>query len=116
MKIGEGEEITPSEQKNILKPKILEMKIIVDEDYYLIDHIWFKKWKDYVGFSYMLSNSGTNSPGIIDNSPLLTNSNSSDEEMELRQNLMENFEYDIISQEIWNHLVKWFAFFDLLNF
>ncbi|XP_065845344.1 ubiquitin carboxyl-terminal hydrolase 15-like [Oscarella lobularis] len=79
------------------------------DTWYIVDSRWFKQWKRYVGWdTWDQSSKGNESamPGPIDNSNLLTESGS------LKQHLTETFDFVLLSEIAWKHLVSWFGVVD----
>ncbi|XP_065845579.1 ubiquitin carboxyl-terminal hydrolase 15-like isoform X2 [Oscarella lobularis] len=79
------------------------------DTWYIVDSRWFKQWKRYVGWdAWDQSSKGNESamPGPIDNSNLLTESGS------LKQHLTETFDFVLLSEIAWKHLVSWFGVVD----
>lgn len=101
----------PPELSQKEKEKEIMMALLKEHDmvgykpgklYYIMDKQWLRSWKAYVGYDAFFPSNGQR-PGEIDNSPIL------DDEGKVRRGYTENFEYVVLSPEVWNQFVEWFV-------
>lgn len=85
------------------------------------DHLcrWFTGWKKYAGFGaypydevlpepHLLISNAAERPGPIDNSNIVANgSNCDGEDLQLLDNLEEQRDYVVVSQDVWEKLIEW---------
>jgi len=104
---------TKEEQKEIVndiveranKPKFLKE----NHTYYLVAAPWLKVWKKYIDYqsgsktSSRVSAIDAEEPGTINNSALL------DEDGELKKTVYENDDFEVLNEELWNTIVKWYG-------
>ena len=94
---------------------------------YLISSKWWQNWRDYVNFNnYSFKNDSSNSLSLPDNSDKIINTNDSqqyprpgpilnndlllnNQSINLRPNLIENFDYVAVPSAIWKHLYSWYS-------
>ncbi|CAM0957127.1 unnamed protein product [Alopecurus aequalis] len=80
---------------------------------YLVSQSWWTNWQSYVGLlSYGENDTDiplhpTSRPGEIDNSKLVSEENSG-EEQELQRTLREGEDYTLVPQEVWRKLYDWY--------
>lgn len=87
---------------------------------------WFTGWKKYAGFGtypydevlpepHLLISDIADRPGPIDNSNIVaTGSNSEGEDLQLLDNLEEERDYVVVSQDVWEKLFEWLVYFTCL--
>uniref|UniRef100_T1IWA2 Ubiquitin carboxyl-terminal hydrolase n=1 Tax=Strigamia maritima TaxID=126957 RepID=T1IWA2_STRMM len=79
--------------------------------WYLIDNRWIKQWKKYVGADFwdrnIVGEQGIH-PGPIDNNPLFKDA-CSEEVVEIRDHLIDELDYVLLPDEVWNLLVSWYG-------
>lgn len=78
-----------------------EVELNPDKLYYIISMKWFSQWKDFVN--------GGSRPGAIDNSDIISDETIKSNSPQLKMNLQENIDYNILSSEEWHKLHKWCA-------
>lgn len=94
----------------LLKPDALNDKK------YLISAKWWQQWCDYVNFTVESSSSDSDAdhnslqifyskPGQIINLPLLKLPS-----LKLKHNLVEHFDYQVVSADSWKYLSNWYGF------
>ncbi|KAL8154631.1 ubiquitin carboxyl-terminal hydrolase 9-like [Apium graveolens] len=88
--------------------------------FFLISNRWFTGWKKYTGFGaypydevlpepHLLISDTADRPGPIDNSNIVaTGSNSEGEDLQLLDNLEEERDYVVVSQDVWKKLFEWY--------
>lgn len=89
----------------------------LDEVWCLIDAKWFKWWKEWTSFEAKsqdtgepIATSNTSRPGPIDNSHLLEEGRP-----DLRKNLIQNEDYEIIHETVWDTLCDWYEGFPAIR-
>eukprot|EP00794_Sanderia_malayensis_P007084 gene7084-7884_t len=94
------------EQVRIIK-SCIEVPLERGQTWYLIDARWFKQWKRYVGFVMKYPDSGQESenPGPIDNSNIIKSGKTDT----LKDNLMEEVDYVLLPEPVWNDLYSWYG-------
>ncbi|KAJ6832182.1 ubiquitin carboxyl-terminal hydrolase 9-like [Iris pallida] len=114
---------TPEEEKET----VLELTRAADSNlkdgdlFFLVSARWWRDWQDYVGLddtnrdftSLRHSNDGLPHvpcrPGKIDNTSLVSYKTSGDgNDLDLRRNLQEGEDYNLIPQEVWKKLHEWY--------
>ncbi|KAM4581904.1 uncharacterized protein V3H82_006025 isoform 2-T2 [Fundulus diaphanus] len=88
--------------------RLLKATLRKGDEWYLIDHQWFKRWKKYVGFDcWDMSTAGDHSvyPGPIDNSGLFSDQVT----QALKEHLIDELDYVLVPTEAWNKLVSWYG-------
>ena len=106
---GNSEPLTPEQEKEIYSDLRSKDDMKKGDTYYLISAIWWEKWREYIGWN-QTSKEGTSRPGPIDNNDLL------DENGLLIKEMQEHNNYLIISEALWQNLIKWYFFFLILGF
>ncbi|XP_043245405.1 ubiquitin carboxyl-terminal hydrolase 15-like [Amphibalanus amphitrite] len=95
------------EQKNTIF-KLCQLPLKTGETWYLIDPVWFKQWKRYVGYDdrdSALVGQPSSFPGPIDNSPLLKDDGSG----EIREQMLDSVDYELLPEEAWTRLQQWYT-------
>ncbi|KAL9656475.1 hypothetical protein ABK040_005239 [Willaertia magna] len=72
-----------------------------DEVWYVIDAKWFRSFQDY--------GETDESPGPIDNNPILQERDINDQSIRLKDSIQEREDYELIPSEVWKKLFKWFS-------
>eukprot|EP01156_Anaeramoeba_ignava_P006014 Anaeramoba_ignava/a347512_181.p1 GENE.a347512_181~~a347512_181.p1 ORF type:complete len:814 (-),score=231.02 a347512_181:166-2607(-) len=92
---------TPQEELSLVVEAEKETEqLIVGETWYLLDYKWWIKWQKYV--KYHTDETDDNpQPDAIDNSSLLT-----EDLQELKPELVENQDYTLVSEKVWEVLVS----------
>jgi hypothetical protein len=86
-------------------------KLVANETWYLISYKWYKLWKEHVGFDSEDDKTTTSSQTQvepIDNSDLV-NAGAS-ELPRLKLGLLEDSDYALVPEQVWNMLHTWYAF------
>jgi len=86
-----------------------EMSLRPGDTWFLIDTKWFKQWKLYVGldqWEQSMVGDPSACPGPIDNSPLLEVNN------KLKEHLVEDSNFTLLPESLWNKLVEWYGMQD----
>ncbi|KAK8585998.1 hypothetical protein V6N13_130524 [Hibiscus sabdariffa] len=120
---------TPEEEKKIITDLKNESERNLKEGnlYFVISSSWFQRWERYVGIDVdenLIGNQSSDSrhingassamaerPGPIDNTDIVENGNNSDSkenEMQLRRMLMEGQDYVLVPQGVWEKLHEWY--------
>ncbi|KAF5734371.1 Ubiquitin carboxyl-terminal hydrolase 10 [Tripterygium wilfordii] len=116
---------TPEEELNIVKELTNQAESHLKEGdlYYVVSKRWFSSWRRYVGLNddadYGQSSDSHSMdvvpskigdrPGPINNSDVVqSGSDSEGDEPELRRTLMEELDYVLVPQEVWEKLVEWY--------
>ncbi|XP_062025492.1 ubiquitin carboxyl-terminal hydrolase 9-like [Rosa rugosa] len=115
---------TPEEEKRIIDELTRQSEANVKEGnlFYVISNRWFSSWKMYVEqgtgendkwdseSQHMdLLSSKINRPGPIDNSDIVEKeSEGGGGDLQLRRMLMEELDYVLVSQEVWEKLFDWY--------
>ncbi|KAK1351937.1 hypothetical protein POM88_053818 [Heracleum sosnowskyi] len=88
--------------------------------FFLVSNRWFTEWKKYTGFGaypddevlpepHLIISDAADRPGPIDNSNIVsTGSNSEGEDLQLLDNLEEERDYVLVSQDVWEKLFEWY--------
>ncbi|KAK1400580.1 hypothetical protein POM88_000185 [Heracleum sosnowskyi] len=88
--------------------------------FFLVSNRWFTRWKKYTGFGaytddevlpepHLIISDAADRPGPIDNSNIVaTGSNSEGEDFQLLDNLEEERDYVVVSQDVWEKLFEWY--------
>jgi len=107
------QQLLPDEERRLIKDIINKDHMAVGDQYYLVSGKWFGIWKDYVNYSGRaqdmegsLSSSmelGSARPDEIDNSSLL------DAKQELKQDLVEGDDYELLPEAAWTLLHSWYV-------
>jgi len=95
--------LEPSEERRLVKSVEVTKKMKKGDTYYVIESVWFKKWKDYVNYNEYLSADGSSRPGPIENGNLLDGTD------QLKKNVHERWEYEVICEDSWRLLFKWYG-------
>eukprot|EP01098_Paradermamoeba_levis_P010455 TRINITY_DN4390_c0_g1_i10.p1 TRINITY_DN4390_c0_g1~~TRINITY_DN4390_c0_g1_i10.p1 ORF type:complete len:370 (+),score=77.52 TRINITY_DN4390_c0_g1_i10:182-1291(+) len=95
--------LEPSEERRLVKSVELTKKMKKGDTYYVVESVWFKKWKDYVNYNEYTTNDGSLRPGQIENGTLLDESN------QLKKTVHERWEYEVICEDSWKLLFKWYG-------
>ncbi|MQM01060.1 hypothetical protein Taro_033808 [Colocasia esculenta] len=107
---------TPEEEKSIIQGLDREAgsNRKKGDSYYLVSSRWWNEWEDYVGLqeSPQISNDVSfhipRRPGRIDNSELLSSEmDEENNELLLREGLMEEIDFKLVPQEVWKKLDEW---------
>ncbi|KAJ0971167.1 hypothetical protein J5N97_019126 [Dioscorea zingiberensis] len=111
----------PEEEKEIVKELIRASEANLKEGdvFCLISSRWWREWKEYVRFDVNMGHSNfskkqkegllhTCRPGQIDNSELILNGMNNGDFLDLRGNLLEGEDYDLVPLEVWKKLVEWY--------
>ncbi|KAH7686774.1 ubiquitin carboxyl-terminal hydrolase 4/11/15 protein [Dioscorea alata] len=113
---------SPEEEKEIVKEliRVSEANLKEGDVFCLISSRWWREWKEYVGFDENVEHSNFAKkqkdvlhaplrPGEIDNSELILNGmNKEGDFLDLRGNLQEGEDYDLVPLEVWKKLVEWY--------
>ncbi|KAL1556425.1 ubiquitinyl hydrolase 1 [Salvia divinorum] len=116
---------TPEEERRIVEELTAKAEANLREgnSYYVISSRWFMAWKRYIGKiedDYPLANNSVghpsvapsstkDSPGPIDNSDLIVNEvKDKDEDLQLHRTLQEGHDYELVPEEVWERLLKWY--------
>ncbi|XP_037094865.1 ubiquitin carboxyl-terminal hydrolase 15-like [Pollicipes pollicipes] len=107
--MAEGGTALPSlqEQKNVIF-KLSQTPLKTGATWYLIDTVWFKQWKRYVGYEERdtaLMGQPSAFPGPIDNSPLMKEDDSGD----INDQMLDSVDYELLPEEAWNRLQQWYT-------
>ncbi|XP_058770669.1 ubiquitin carboxyl-terminal hydrolase 9-like [Vicia villosa] len=113
--------IPAEEEKRIVTELIKKSELNLKEGnlYYVISNRWFSRWQMYVGHSPgMLSTDQQSSdgrhadtvrPGPIDNSDIISNgSNCDGNDLDIYRTLLEDTDYVLVPQEVWERLLEWY--------
>lgn len=99
----------PTEEKDHIKKlesKASDDGMKVGQIWYVVSSRWWKQWKDYVAYDWYSSiDQNRPKPPPIDNSNLLEEG----DEDKIKKNCMENYDYVIVSEEIWFTLHSWYG-------
>ncbi|KAL1802822.1 hypothetical protein ACET3Z_031469 [Daucus carota] len=88
--------------------------------FFLISNRWFTEWKKYAGFGaypydevlpepHISISNAADRPGPIDNCNIVANgSNCEGEDLQLLDNLEEQRDYVVVSQDVWEKLFDWY--------
>ena len=83
---------------------------------YVVENKWFAQCLKYLGYEAMPSPSSaadkldpTQHPGPIDLSPLLDPERPEDRPDQIKKHLVEEMDYSLVPEELWNHLVEDFG-------
>ncbi|KAH0786150.1 Clan CA, family C19, ubiquitin hydrolase-like cysteine peptidase [Histomonas meleagridis] len=90
---------TAQEQKNIIKNLLSNQKYELGEKAYVLSLLWFRQWKDSVGFT---NNEPKGKCPPIDNTNILENGS-------IKKSLMEGFDFKVVSKEIWDKFYEWYG-------
>ncbi|XP_071439299.1 ubiquitin carboxyl-terminal hydrolase 15-like [Hetaerina americana] len=97
------DESTTEEKKKEITP-LLSKKMSKGQTWYLISLEWWCKFQNYFGF--VRDGDGVQPcvlPGHIDNSSLLNDNG------DLKENLVDKLDYELVPSEAWDLLVEWFG-------
>ncbi|XP_046407144.1 ubiquitin carboxyl-terminal hydrolase 15-like [Ischnura elegans] len=97
------DESTTEDKKKEITP-LLSKKMSKGQTWYLVSQEWWRKFQHYIGM--VNDEDGVRScvlPGNIDNSSLLN------ENGDLKPNLMDKYDYELVPSEAWDLLVEWFG-------
>lgn len=85
-------------------------KLDANDKWYLISFKWYKLWKEHVGFDSEDDKSTPSQTQVepIDNSDLL-NTGSDPTRPKLKSNLLEDSDYALVPEQVWNMLHSWYA-------
>lgn len=86
-------------------------KLSANDKWYLISFKWYKLWKEHVGFDVEDDKPVTTSlteVEPIDNTDLL-NAGVSDASPRLKANMMEDGDYTLVPEAVWNMLHSWYV-------
>lgn len=89
-----------SEQANVIKKLLRSEKLVPGEKAYVISVSWLTKWRKGVGFAENTRPGGMIPP--IDNNSLLVNGI-------LKKSLIESYDFEIFSRNIWSTYFKWYG-------
>lgn len=88
-------------------------KLVANDKWYLISFKWYKLWKEHVGFD---AEEDKNAPSSsltqvepVDNSDLL-NTGVSETSPRLKAGLLEDSDYALVPEGVWNMLLSWYVF------
>lgn len=87
-------------------------KVAANETWYLISFKWYKLWKEHVGFDSEDDKATTPSQTQvepIDNSDLV-NAGANDTRPRLKSGLLEDSDYALVPEQVWNMLHTWYAY------
>jgi hypothetical protein len=98
---------TPEEEKQIVKQ--LDQQANQDglkagDTFYVISARWLRQWKEYVSYDWSKSYE-SEKPGAIDNDSIIEPGEPGDDR--IRRNCMENYDFIVVSREIWFTLQSW---------
>ncbi|KAG7552658.1 Peptidase C19 ubiquitin carboxyl-terminal hydrolase [Arabidopsis thaliana x Arabidopsis arenosa] len=105
---------TPEEEKRIVSELVTESEDNLKEGnlYFVISKRWYASWQKYVEQSKDECLSGesleASRPGAIDNHDIIE-SESDDNDPQLRRLLVEGVDYVLVPQEVWKRLVEWYS-------
>jgi hypothetical protein len=97
---------SPDEEKQYIKE--LEAKanlegIKMGQIWYVVSTKWWKAWKEYTQYDWSHGDKSITPPGPINNEPILDAGG----EGKIKKTAMENYDYVIISEEMWLTLESW---------
>ncbi|XP_073132926.1 ubiquitin carboxyl-terminal hydrolase 9-like isoform X2 [Henckelia pumila] len=115
----------PEEERRIVQELTAKAEANLREGnlYYVISRRWFVAWQKYTGLMadtypfdnrsvksvYAASSNTEDRPGPIDNSDIVVNGrDAKDDDPELRRCLEEGLDYDLVPQDVWDKLLKWY--------
>ncbi|KAL1568811.1 ubiquitinyl hydrolase 1 [Salvia divinorum] len=116
---------TPEEERSIIEELAAKAETNLREGnlYYVVSSRWFMAWQRYVGkieddYPFDSSSVGPSSvapsstkdrPGPIDNTDLVINEvKDKDEDLQLHRTLQEGHDYELVPEEVWGRLLKWY--------
>ncbi|KAG6405437.1 hypothetical protein SASPL_133026 [Salvia splendens] len=113
---------TPEEERRIVEELTAKAEANLREgnSYYVISTRWFMAWQRYIGkiengYPFDSNSVGHPSvakdrPGPIDNSDLIVNEivKDKDEDLLLHRTLQEGHDYELVPEEVWERLLKWY--------
>ncbi|XP_042025033.1 ubiquitin carboxyl-terminal hydrolase 9-like isoform X1 [Salvia splendens] len=116
---------TPEEERRIIEELTDKAEANLREGnlYYVVSSRWFMAWQRYIGkieddYPFDSSSVGPSSvassctkdrPGPIDNTDLVINEvKDKDEDLQLHRTLQEGHDYELVPEEVWERLLKWY--------
>ena len=94
-----------SNEKEIIKKLLDREEMKTGETWYLISRKWFRCWKEYVGYDiHSYSSRNVSRPDEISNNELMIRKQNG---FELRETLISEHDYTVISAPVWKRLQKW---------
>ncbi|KAK1400579.1 hypothetical protein POM88_000184 [Heracleum sosnowskyi] len=120
MLMDNGSPSSPHQQKQIIRDLTNNSISKPGNLFFLISNRWFTEWKKYNGFGaypddevlpepHLIISDAADRPGPIDNSNIVsTGSNSEGEDLQLLDNLEEERDYVLVSQDVWEKLFEWY--------
>ncbi|KAI4895767.1 hypothetical protein NFI96_024069, partial [Prochilodus magdalenae] len=88
--------------------QLLKTPIQKEDTWYLLDSLWFKQWKKYVGFDswdmYHIEDQDLY-PGPVDNSGILQDIDS----LSIKDHLIDELDYVLVPVEGWFKLISWYG-------
>lgn len=91
------------EQKQLLHDAVRE-GLVVGQEWYMVDHTWYIQCKKYIEAGLSGHDPQSEYPGPIDNTPLFSTGT-----QKLKEHLLENSHFELVSSKGWEKLVKWFG-------
>ncbi|KAK1400572.1 hypothetical protein POM88_000177 [Heracleum sosnowskyi] len=120
MLMDNGSPSSPHQQKQIIRDLTNNSISKPGNLFFLVSNRWFTEWKKYTGFGaypddevlpepHLIISDAADRPGPIDNSNIVsTGSNSEGEDLQLLDNLEEERDYVLVSQDVWEKLFEWY--------
>ena len=103
-----------SNEKEIIKKLLDYEELKIGEIWYVICRKWFKSWKEYVEFDFTFHISrNVSRPGAISNNNLMIVTQNG---FVLRETLICEHDYTVLSAPVWKRLQKWFVYCFLVHF
>ena len=103
-------EVPPYKDQQEFVKKHLRSQLRKGQEWYLLDVRWFKQWKKYVAFDVGDTDGAGKSsshPGPIDSSSLYESNSTT-----LRSCLIDEVDYMLVPEPVWNKLQAWYGLAD----
>jgi len=93
------------EQNTIAKQIFKDINTKFGDEYFVINSVWFRSWKKFVGFEGEVN--GDN-PGSIDNTKILSDQQNVTNFVALKKDLKPS-EYELVPKKLWKKLQAWYG-------
>jgi hypothetical protein len=97
---------TPKEELHIYSEAPKNEKMEVGQVFYVISAKWYRQWKDYVEHNEK-DETPSERPECIDNSDIIERAKCDDGEVQVKINLQERYDYELLSEQQWKLLHSW---------